>query len=74
VRKHGWRGHVYTKRALGIRPDRKPNTRGKRQSRVCFRGGQVPCAGVDALDSKVGVFSTVNGIGSVNRENFGSRV
>src|SRR5215510_1745727 len=26
-----------TRRALGIRPDRKPNTRGKWQSRVCFR-------------------------------------
>ena len=37
MRKHGWRGHVDTKRALGIRPDRKPNTRGKGQSRVCFR-------------------------------------
>src|ERR1041385_4241388 len=38
VHMHGWRGQVETKRASGIRPGRKPNTRDKRQSRVCFRG------------------------------------
>jgi hypothetical protein len=40
---HGWRGHVLKKRASGRGPDRKPNTHGKGQSRVCFRGGCGSC-------------------------------